>query len=1061
MRPLEEYELTQHYQQWREDLDRAASLGIKQLRWGVPWYRVEPQPGVFDWTWVDQVLDYMVNTLHIEPILDLVHYGTPLWMQLSFVDPQYVPAVARYAREFARRYGHMVKFYTPLNEPTVNSDFCCRRAEWPPYLRGESGYVRVMLSIARGVQETVKVLRQEVPDAVMVAVESMHLYRAMDKGAEAEARTAFLKDVVCWDLARGAVNRKHGLHAWLMANGATVEVLRELRRNAVQQDIFGVNYYPWSSSDLVSDGAGNVQYRSGPNDGRYLADVLRQVYRYVRKPLYITETSSPGDVTRRALWMSETIDATRLVRGEGVPVIGYTWFPIITMIGWEYRTSTKPIAEHLLHLGLWDSAFDDSGKLVRHETPLVASFRDWIRRGMKPTSSKGRSPMAKKTGTRVERDSMGEMRVPAASYFGASTQRAILNFPISDMRLQHSFIRALALIKFCAAEVNHRHGKLDARRARAIKRAALEVASGKFDSEFVVDVFQTGSGTSTNMNANEVIANRAAEFLGGKRGSRDLVHPNDHVNMGMSSNDAIPTATHVAALIDINEVLLPALRALQASLEAKAAEFMPIMKTGRTHLQDGTPMRLGQEFSGYAAQIANAIERLQHAQARLSEVALGGTAVGTGVNTRADFAPQVLELLSAQAGVLVVETRNHFQAQSTLDEVVHTSGALRTLAISVMKIANDIRWLGSGPRAGFGELQLPEVQPGSSIMPGKVNPVIAESVCQVAAQVIGNDAAIGVAGASGNFELNVMQPVAAYNLLQSISLLARSCDNFRIQCVDGLRATEKGPQTVEQGLMLATALVPAVGYDAAAAIAKEAAKTGRTIREVAREKAGLSEERLSELLDAGRMTAATPAPQVVLGITGSIATGKSAVGKMLQAAGVHVIDTDDLSHELQAGPNPTFNALLARFGDDIVDTASGAIDRKKLGAKVFGNEAALRDLNAIMHPAIEALLRERLAARRESIVGVMVPLLFEAGWDKRFKPSEIWCITADEAVQVERLMKRNGLTREQALQRIATQMPQRDKARRSTRRIDNSGTLEQTQKQVKSRLRAVRRKFGV
>jgi dephospho-CoA kinase len=306
-----------------------------------------------------------------------------------------------------------------------------------------------------------------------------------------------------------------------------------------------------------------------------------------------------------------------------------------------------------------------------------------------------------------------------------------------------------------------------------------------------------------------------------------------------------------------------------------------------------------------------------------------------------------------------------------------------------------------------------------------------------------------------------MQPVAAYNLLQSISLLARSCDNFRIQCVDGLRATEKGPQTVEQGLMLATALVPAVGYDAAAAIAKEAAKTGRTIREVAREKAGLSEERLSELLDAGRMTAATPAPQVVLGITGSIATGKSAVGKMLQAAGVHVIDTDDLSHELQAGPNPTFNALLARFGDDIVDTASGAIDRKKLGAKVFGNEAALRDLNAIMHPAIEALLRERLAARRESIVGVMVPLLFEAGWDKRFKPSEIWCITADEAVQVERLMKRNGLTREQALQRIATQMPQRDKARRSTRRIDNSGTLEQTQKQVKSRLRAVRRKFGV
>ena len=1059
MRPLEEYELTQHYQQWREDLDRAASLGIKQLRWGVPWYRVESQPGVFDWTWVDQVLDYMVNTLHIEPILDLVHYGTPLWMEQSFVDAQYVPAVARYAAEFARRYGHMVKFYTPLNEPTVNSDFCCRRAQWPPYLKGEAGYVRVMLSIARGVQETVKVLRQEVPDATMVAVESMHLYRAMAKGAEVEARIAFLKDVICWDLARGAVNRKHGLYGWLKANGATDDVLKELRKNAVEQDVFGVNYYPWSSSDLKVDDAGNVRYEGGPNDGRYLAEVLRQVHRYVRKPLYVTETSSPGEFVNRALWMSETIDAVRVARSEGIPVIGYTWFPIITMIGWEYRTSTKPVAEHLLHLGLWDSAFDETGKLVRHETPLVENYRDWIRRGMKPICSKGRSTM--KTKTRIERDSMGEMRVPAASYFGASTQRAVLNFPISDMRLQRSFIRALALIKFCAAEVNRRQGKLDARRARAIKRAALEVARGKFDGEFVVDVFQTGSGTSTNMNANEVIANRAVELLGGKRGSRDLVHPNDHVNMGMSSNDAIPTATHVAALLDIQELLLPALLALDASLKAKAEEFMPIVKTGRTHLQDATPIRLGQEFSGYAAQIGNAIERVQHARGRLSEVALGGTAVGTGVNTRADFAAQVLELLSRECGMLVVETRNHFQAQSTLDEVVHTSGVLRTLATSLLKIANDIRWLGSGPRAGIGELQLPEVQPGSSIMPGKVNPVIAESVCQVAAQVIGNDAAIGVAGASGNFELNVMQPVAAFNLLQSIALLARSCDNFRLQCIEGLRATEKGPQTVEQGLMLATALVPAIGYDASAGIAKEAAKTGRTVREVAREKSGLSDAQLTELLDAGKMTSPSPAPRVVLGITGSIATGKSAVGTMLQSLGVHIIDTDDLSHELQAGPNPTYNALVARFGDDIVDTADGAINRKKLGAKVFGDDSALRDLNAIMHPAIEALLRERLAARSERIVGVMVPLLFEVGWDKRFKPTEIWCVTADEAVQVDRLMKRNGLTREQALQRISTQMPQAEKARRSNRRINNSGTLEQTRKQVLSRLRAVHRKFGL
>jgi beta-glucosidase len=383
MRPLEEYELTQHYQQWREDLDRAASLGIKKLRWGVPWYRVETQPGVFDWTWVDEVLDYMINTLHIEPILDLVHYGTPLWMEQSFVDAQYVPAVARYARAFARRYGHMVKFYTPLNEPTVNSDFCCRRAEWPPYLKGESGYVRVMLSIARGVQETVKVLRDEVPGSVMVAVEAMHLYRARAKGAEAEAHTAFLKDVVCWDLARGAVDGNHGLHEWLTANGASSDALAELRENAVEQDIFGVNYYPWSSSDLFVDDAGKVHYAGGPDDGRYLAEVLRQVHAYIGKPLFVTETSSPGDVTRRALWMSETIDAVRTVRSEGVPVVGYTWFPIITMIGWEYRTSDKPVADHLLHLGLWDAAFDKSGKLVRHETPLIEDYRDWIRRGMK------------------------------------------------------------------------------------------------------------------------------------------------------------------------------------------------------------------------------------------------------------------------------------------------------------------------------------------------------------------------------------------------------------------------------------------------------------------------------------------------------------------------------------------------------------------------------------------------------------------------------------------------------------------------------------------------------
>lgn len=394
MRPLEEYELTQHYQQWREDLDRAASLGIKKLRWGVPWYRVEAQPGVFDWSWVDEVLDYMINTLHIEPILDLVHYGTPLWMEQSFVDPLYVPSVTRYAREFARRYGHMVKFYTPLNEPTVNSDFSGRRAEWPPYLKGDCGYVSVILRIARGVQETVKVLRQEVPGSVMVAVEAMRLVRPMVKAAEAEARTAFLKDVMCWDLVRGAVDSNHGLYQWLLANGATEEALAELRENAVEQDIFGVNYYPWSSNDLVVDSDGKVQYTKGPDSGRYLADVLRNVYTHTGKPLFVTETSSPGDVVRRALWMSETIDAVRTVRGEGVPVIGYTWFPIITMIGWEYRTSTKPIADHLLHLGLWDSAFDDTGKLVRHETPLIEDYRDWIRRGMNMPASAPRATPA-------------------------------------------------------------------------------------------------------------------------------------------------------------------------------------------------------------------------------------------------------------------------------------------------------------------------------------------------------------------------------------------------------------------------------------------------------------------------------------------------------------------------------------------------------------------------------------------------------------------------------------------------------------------------------------------
>lgn len=462
--------------------------------------------------------------------------------------------------------------------------------------------------------------------------------------------------------------------------------------------------------------------------------------------------------------------------------------------------------------------------------------------------------MTTKTVTRVERDSMGEMTVPSAAYYGASTQRAVLNFPISTLRLQRSFIRALALIKQCAAEVNQELGDLDKRIASAIVQAAKEVASGKFDNDFVVDVFQTGSGTSTNMNANEVIANRAIEILGGERGDRKLVHPNDHVNNGMSSNDAIPTAIHIAALIEINDSLKPALERLHTSLLKKSREFMPVIKTGRTHLQDATPIRLGQEFLGYAGQTERAIERLEYAQSRLSFVALGGTAVGTGINTRPQFAGQVLEKLSALLGFTVRETTNHFQAQSTLDEVVETSGVLKTIAVSMLKIANDIRWLGCGPRAGIGEIELPEVQPGSSIMPGKVNPVIAEALTMVAAQVVGNDATITIAGQSGNFELNVMMPVAAYNLLQSLELLATSINNFCEKCIDGLKATKKGPEQVERGLALCTALVPAVGYDVAAQISHDAYISGETIREIARKKTKLTEPELNRLLDPSKMT---------------------------------------------------------------------------------------------------------------------------------------------------------------------------------------------------------------
>ena len=454
---------------------------------------------------------------------------------------------------------------------------------------------------------------------------------------------------------------------------------------------------------------------------------------------------------------------------------------------------------------------------------------------------------------RIERDSMGEMEVPADALYGASTMRAMLNFPISDLRFPRTFIRALGLVKQAAAKTNMALGLLDQNIGDAVVKAAQEVIDGTHDHHFVLDIFQTGSGTSTNTNANEVIANVASQVLGGDLGSR-IVHPNDHVNLGQSSNDVIPSVIQLAALIAIKEDLIPALENLQGELKKKSDEFWPVIKTGRTHLQDATPIRLGQEFLGFAGQAEYSIRRLQRAQEALAEVALGGTAVGTGVNTHPEFSQRSCQVLSETTGVDIRETGNHFQAQATLDSVVEASGQLKTIAISLHKIANDIRFLGCGPRAGIGEIILPEVQPGSSIMPGKINPVISESLIQVAAQVVGNDATVALAGQGGYFELNMMMPVAAYNLLQSVALLATSANNFADQCVSGIQATDVGPQMVERGLMLGTALTPAIGYDAAAAIAKQAAATGRTIREVAREETNLSDQELEELLNPAEMT---------------------------------------------------------------------------------------------------------------------------------------------------------------------------------------------------------------
>lgn len=459
-----------------------------------------------------------------------------------------------------------------------------------------------------------------------------------------------------------------------------------------------------------------------------------------------------------------------------------------------------------------------------------------------------------KQDSRREQDSMGEMEVPAQAYYGAQTARAVENFPISHLRFPRRFIRALGLIKKHAARANQRLGLLTANIASAIEKAAEEVIAGRWDEQFVVDIFQTGSGTSTNMNANEVMANRAIEILGGQRGDKS-VHPNDHVNRGQSSNDVIPSAIHIAALEAIQQDLVPALRELHAALLKKASDFSEILKIGRTHLQDATPIRLGQEFGGYASQVEHSLERLLRVEPSLAELALGGTAVGTGINTHPHFARHTIGGIAEQTGLPLREARNHFEAQAAIDACVETSGALKTLALSLVKIAQDVRWLGSGPRCGLGELRLPATQPGSSIMPGKVNPVMCEMVIQVAAQVIGNDATIAFSGSFGAFELNTMLPVTAYNLLQAIELLSAASRVFTSRCVAGLEADrDKCESALEQSLAMGTALAPEIGYDRAARIAKIAYESGRSIRAVALEMSGLDEATLKRLLDARSQT---------------------------------------------------------------------------------------------------------------------------------------------------------------------------------------------------------------
>ena len=458
--------------------------------------------------------------------------------------------------------------------------------------------------------------------------------------------------------------------------------------------------------------------------------------------------------------------------------------------------------------------------------------------------------------TRTEKDSMGPMEVPADALYAASTQRAVLNFPVSGYRFSREFIRALGLIKGAAAKANLELSRISPERAGLIEKAADEVMQGALDAHFPIDIFQTGSGTSTNMNANEVIANRCSQLAGKPIGSRDPVHPNDHVNMGQSSNDVIPTAIHVAVAEQLRTTLVPALDALRGALDAKSQEFWDIIKIGRTHLMDATPVRLGQEFGGYARQCELGVERIRAAIREVEELPIGGTAVGTGLNCHPDFPGIVAKILSKGTGNDFREAKDHFEAQSAKDALVSASGTLKTVAVSLTKIANDIRWIGSGPRCGIGEISLPETQPGSSIMPGKVNPVMSEAVLQVCARVIGNDATITWAAAQlSNFELNVGMPVIAHAMLESIRLLTNVVELFRKRCIAGIVAKkERCAELIEYSMAMVTSLVPIIGYDLSAEIAKESAKTGKTVRQLCREKKVLPEDQLAAALDPADMT---------------------------------------------------------------------------------------------------------------------------------------------------------------------------------------------------------------